>query len=1276
MIVKSVRFMCAMMATCFASYPVLAAPQVELPVQAQSLMSEHPGLRVFMDEKNDGRISSFYGRPMAQGASARLSAEQFRVKHAAALGVSATDLKPDSYLADRRHLQPLMYDKATGTYKMTAVYYRQYFGNIPVFRADVRMLVRNEPNFPLVMVSNGTRPIGEFQTDGIVAADAFDVAVTEARRLHPEFSDAVSISAPEKTIWVGYHEPEQPRFAIQFELYEKAAYQGWLFLADAKTGEIIYEENLSHDVDVQGNIGGIGTDGTAADICEPHSLYGLPYALVSLSNGTSTFADVNGDFLIPDQPSGLSLTSEIRGEWFRVFNAQGAEASLTTGVPGSGEVNIVHNFADGEILRAQVDAYIHSNIVRDHLLDINPAYPQIGTETEFEVNVNQTGGICPNNAQYISAGPSTNYCLSSGGGPNMAWSVVVYHEYGHHIVQVGGSGQCQYGEGMSDAIGVLVTDESGTGFGFLGDCNNPLRDADNNCAYSSSSCTSNCGGPCHSCGRLISGCVWDTRTNLMATNPATYRDIIGSLTLNSVLLHGFTSSITPQIAVDFLMLDDDDGNINNGTPHYSEICQAFNSHNMTCPELEAFFFEYPQGLPESIPPDQTNPVNVSIEVISGNPVPGTAQLAYRFNESGSYTFVSMTETGTDEYQALLPATPCGDTLEYFFQAEVNGGGTVTDPPSATTNGGYLALAATDLVNEATFDFEADNGWTSTGGAIGAWERDVPITNCIRGNPLADYDGSGACWITENDPADCNSDVDDDPTTLTSPIFDLSAMTDPRVSYARWYSNVEGGSPEADEMEIDVSNNGGSSWTSLEIIGPSGPEVQGGWIVASHRIADVIALTDQMRFRFIVNDEGAGSVVEGGLDDFRINDVVCTPAEAPPLVSDQPDDAAICESGTTQFDVQAVGSGPITYQWFKDDVAIPLATFAVYFIANADEADEGVYHCEATNAFGTTASDPAVLNVVTAVECDDTNACTMDTCNVDQCVNTDMTPSDQCCNPDNGDLQSVSDGNACTNDVCNPSGSVDHIENYDIATQCCNPADGAVLSISDDNSCTDDSCDPGNGSVAHVDNYDAGTECCNPANGSVEGIDDGDDCTADVCAPASGEVTHTVATPQAAGVGPRVVTATPEACADLVALLVTSDDYPCLALYVDEFGNLGETPVYQSPAVWTTVSLRSDSLVPESSYTLQTESETGVLSDAVSVQTWVWGDVNNNSFVNFEDIQLVVNVFQGDTSNASVDATDLDPCTPNATVNLADAQRAVQAFQQVGYDESGCPIPCN
>lgn len=76
----------------------------------------------------------------------------------------------------------------------------------------------------------------------------------------------------------------------------------------------------------------------------------------------------------------------------------------------------------------------------------------------------------------------------------------------------------------------------------------------------------------------MSGCVWDLRNQLLSTHPATYRDILSSLTINSILLHTGTA-INPAITIDFLTLDDDDANINNGTPHYAQIAAAFGAQH-------------------------------------------------------------------------------------------------------------------------------------------------------------------------------------------------------------------------------------------------------------------------------------------------------------------------------------------------------------------------------------------------------------------------------------------------------------------------------------------------------------------------------------------------------------------------------------------------------------------------------------------------------------------------------------------------------------------------
>ncbi|MED6335125.1 MAG: trypsin-like peptidase domain-containing protein [Planctomycetota bacterium] len=281
-------------------------------------------------------------------------------------------------------------------------------------------------------------------------------------------------------------------------------------------------------------------------------------------------------------------------------------------------------------------------------------------------------------------------------------------------------------------------------------------------------------------------------------------------------------------------------------------------------------------LPGNLTPGQATSINLEV---TGSVVPGSANLHVRYN-GGVFLEIPMPEQGTGLYRAVLPPPVCGATPEFYFSVDNVACGTVTLPANAPIET-FTASVGTATTVFAD-DLEADSGWS--GGVAGdtattgQWTRVNPIGTDAQ--PEDDHTPAPGtiCWVTgqgSNGGSVGENDVDGGFTTLESPILDLSAATDPLVSYWRWYSNTEGGSPNADVLVIDVSADGGASWTNVETIGPSGAGTNGGWIAHQFRLLDLVAPTAQVRLRVIASDLGSGSIVEAALDDLEVFDVACT-----------------------------------------------------------------------------------------------------------------------------------------------------------------------------------------------------------------------------------------------------------------------------------------------------------------------------------------------------------------------------------------------------------------
>lgn len=271
--------------------------------------------------------------------------------------------------------------------------------------------------------------------------------------------------------------------------------------------------------------------------------------------------------------------------------------------------------------------------------------------------------------------------------------------------------------------------------------------------------------------------------------------------------------------------------------------------------------------PVFVQPGASTPVTAQI---LGTPV-GGVQLRHR-TDGGAWQTVAMTNQGGGQWSADLPPASCGDALEVYVQYTDLDCGVITDPPGApgATYAPEVGLALELFAD----DFEQDRGWfnTNLGATAGNWQRGIPVNDPNWAyDPVSDHDGSGRCYLTENQLG--NSDVDNGAVRLTSPAMDLSGgVTLVRYAYFLRLTNQNG----ADRLLVEASSSGlAGPWVEIAV-----HTTDGGLSWRTHAIpgADLLAAgllpSADWRFRFTANDANPQSVVEAGLDAFEVLGIDC------------------------------------------------------------------------------------------------------------------------------------------------------------------------------------------------------------------------------------------------------------------------------------------------------------------------------------------------------------------------------------------------------------------
>jgi choice-of-anchor B domain-containing protein len=196
------------------------------------------------------------------------------------------------------------------------------------------------------------------------------------------------------------------------------------------------------------------------------------------------------------------------------------------------------------------------------------------------------------------------------------------------------------------------------------------------------------------------------------------------------------------------------------------------------------------------------------------------------------------------------------------------------------------------------DFAFNNNWNVLGTASsGAWVKGVPVgtlNGSVAANPGADYnsDCGNEAFVTGNGGgAAGNDDIDNGPTSLISPLFDLTTYTDPYLYFSRWFYNGGGTGAPNDSLTVFINNGTSTSVLDIAVASTAGNST---WKNKSYKISDFIVPSATMKLIVRAVDKSPGHVVEAGFDHFMITEGLLTG------ISTETDDKALISAYPNPF----------------------------------------------------------------------------------------------------------------------------------------------------------------------------------------------------------------------------------------------------------------------------------------------------------------------------------------------------------------------------------------
>lgn len=642
---------------------------------------------------------------------------------------------------------------------------------------------------------------------------------------------------------------------------------------DVIDGTVYYRVNRIHSAGT--GVLNVRSDVRTGRVFDPETDTPLP-RLDAIIDGNLETTDADGDIDI-SITTPVSATFFLKGDWVDVRDNGITPTFVTTLDASSDTINLTSAFSvEGRA------AYYHTDLIHNHMKQYLPNFSSL--DVPLPCNIEITPHDC--NAFYNIS--SINFYIGSGTCYSLAQlKSVVYHEYGHGIngrfyssqglFDMGSGGM---NEGYADVWAFTITDDP-----ILAPGTNPNDTTSSIRRYDQGPkiYPQDLIGQVHNDGEIVAGSIWDTYQYSGLTMDSLTKIWTQSWFGVPNGPDGTEGTIYRDVLIEMLMADDvpangGDNDITNGTPNGAAILEGFNDHGISLLGIS--------DLTHS--PIESAAINTDITLLADVNVEyaqyfGQVTAHYQINGSGSWMTTPMTLTSGITFEGQIPAQPAGTIISYYVTLDdLNGLEAISQPfrvdemDPVDRNLPYFILVGFNRLLIEDFDTQQGSwieGLPTDQATTGQWIIDVP-TPSYSGNGTEVQTGSQhtpggiACAITGNAPSPNDgigvNDIDGGQTTLQTPAFDLTNMTEPAISYYRWYTNSAGATPGTDFWEVFISNDG-TNWIQIE----DTRTTDASWRRNVIRVSDYVTPSANVSIQFVASDYAPGSLVEAAIDDLEI-----------------------------------------------------------------------------------------------------------------------------------------------------------------------------------------------------------------------------------------------------------------------------------------------------------------------------------------------------------------------------------------------------------------------